>query len=239
MANLPDFSTDEVADHTMALLLSAARQLKRYEGAMRRGQQPRELEHMHRLFSRTLGLVGFGRIGLAVARRAASFGMKILAVDPRLSARDAAGHGVEKVDLETALMRSDYQCLLCPLTPRTRHMLTIRELRAMKPGAVLVNTARGGLVNEDDLALALREGIVRHAALDVFSGIDVFDPDGFPVDHPFFGLDNVTLTPHVAACSEEAVAEAGVRGAQAVADVMAGLLPAHLVNPGVVPWWRS
>lgn len=239
VTNLPDFCTEEVADHTLALLLAAARQLKLMESSMRVGRQPRDIADLHRLSSRTLGMVGFGRIGRAVARRAAAFGMTLLAVDPALTATEAAGAGVQKVDLGAALERSDYLCLLCPLTPATRGMIGRRELRRMKRDAVLVNTARGEIVNEDDLAAALRGGDIRYAALDVFAGIDVFAPDGFPVDHPFFGLANVLLTPHMAAGSEEALADARRRGARAVVEVLAGRAPPHPVNPGVVTWYKG
>ncbi len=109
----------------------------------------------------------------------------------------------------------------------------------MKRDAVLVNTARGEIVNEADLAAALRGGVIRYAALDVFAGINVFAPDGFPVDHPFFGLGNVLLTPHMAAGSEEALADARQRGARAVVEVLEGRAPPHPVNPGVVPWYKG
>lgn len=237
VTNLPDFSTEEVADHTLALLLAAARQLKLMESAMRAGRQPRGIANVHRLSTRTLGLVGFGRIGRAVARRAAAFGMSLLAVDPAPGAE--AVPGVEMVDLAAALERSDYLCLLCPLTPATRGMIAMPELRRMKRSAVLVNTARGELVDEADLVAALRGGVIRFAALDVFAGLNVFAPAGFPVDHPFFGLDNVLLTPHMAAHSEEALADARRRGARAVVEVLAGRAPPHLVNPGVVPWYKG
>jgi phosphoglycerate dehydrogenase-like enzyme len=239
VTNLPDFCTEEVADHTLALLLAAARQLRLMESSMRAGRQPREIANLHRLSTRTLGIVGFGRIGRAVARRAAAFGMTLLAVDPALSAEEAARAGVEKVDLGAALERSDYLCLLCPLTPATRGMIGMRELCRMRRDSVLVNTARGEIVNETDLAAALRGGVIRYAALDVFAGVDVFAPAGFPVDHPFFGLDNVLLTPHMAAGSEEALADARQRSARAVVEVLEGRAPPHPVNPGVVPWYKG
>lgn len=237
VTNLPDFCTDEVADHTLALLLAVARRLNAFEGAMRRGQQFRDATEIHRLSTRTLGLVGFGRIGRAVGRRARAFGMRLLVVDPALSPEGAASEGATPVDIDTALAESDYLCLLCPLTPATRGLLGMRELRKMRPTAVVINTGRGELVNEDDLVTALREGIIRAAALDVYAGINVFAPEGFPTDHPFFSLPNVVLTPHVAAYSMESVVEQKVRGAQAVVDVLTGKWPAHLVNPGVSPWF--
>jgi D-3-phosphoglycerate dehydrogenase len=234
VTNLPDFCTEEVADHTLALLLAAARQLKFFEAEMRRGQQARARE-MHRLATRTLGLLGFGRIGRAVAHRAQAFGMTVLVSDPAVTPEQAAAAGVTAADFETVLSAADYLCLFCPLLPSTRGLLDLHAFQLMKPSAVLVNTGRGELVVEADLVTALREGLIRYAALDVYAGINVFAPEGFPTDHPFFSLENVLLTPHVAAASEESSVAQKIGGAQAVADVLAGRWPAHPVNPEVTP----
>jgi len=227
---LPDFCTDEVADHTLALLLTVARQLDFFRDAMRQGRQPRQVPEVHRLSTQTLGLIGLGRIGRAVARRAGAFGMQILACDPAVSATIAEELGAELTDLDRVLAEADYLCLLCPLTDQTRNLLTMSEFRRMKPTAVLVNTGRGELVNEDDLVIALREGTIRGAATDVYAGLNVFAPEGFPTDHPFFGLSNLIMTPHVSAFSRESLVEQKVRGAQAVADALAGRRPEHLVG---------
>ncbi len=237
VANLPDFCTEEVADHTLALLLAAARQLKFFDAQMRRGRQPRHLQEMHRLSTRTLGLIGFGRIGRAVAARAGAFGMKILVFDPALSKEETPRLGVTAVGRDAVLAESDYVCLFCPLLPSTRRMLTADHFSKMKPGAVLINTSRGELVDEADLAAVLRCGKIRYAALDVFAGINVFASNGFATDHPFFSLDNMLLTPHVAAYSEESQSEARIRGAQAVVEVLSGRWPRHPVNPQVKPWF--
>jgi phosphoglycerate dehydrogenase-like enzyme len=160
--------------------------------------------------------------------------MTLLAADPALTDAAAAAAGVRRVTLPTLLAASDYVCLLCPLTDATRGMIGAAQLAGMKPGAVLVNTARGELVDEATLAAALSSGRLRHAALDVFAGINVFTPDGrFPTDHPLFGLPNATLTPHVAASSEEAAAEAHRGCAEAVVDVLSGRWPRWPVNPSV------
>lgn len=239
VVNLPDFCTDEVADHTLALLLAAARRLPYYAAAMRDGRQPHDLAAMHRLSVQTLGLIGFGRIGRAVARRARAFGMRVLAADPALTAEDAAREGVVAADFATVLAKADYLAPLCPLTPATRGLLGPAEFRRMKPTAVLVNTGRGELVVEEALVTALREGTIRFAALDVYAGIDVFAEGAFPTTHPFFGLDNVLLTPHVAAYSQEAIAASHRDGARAVVEVLSGQPPAHPVNPEVVPWFAA
>ena len=237
VTNIPDFCTEEVADHTMALLLAAARRIKEYDAVMRNGKKSTGPDGLHRLSVQTVGLVGFGRIGRAVAARCGGFGLKVLACDPSLTQEKAAAEGVVLATLDQLLEESDYVCLLCPLLPSTRKMIAMQQLKQMKRSAVLVNTGRGELVDEADLAVALREGVIRYAALDVFGGINVFSQDGFSTDHPFFGLNNVLLTPHVAAISEESLADNSRRGAQAVVDVLSGKRPAHLVNPEVRPWF--
>jgi phosphoglycerate dehydrogenase-like enzyme len=193
---------------------------------------------MHRLSTRTLGLVGFGRIGQAVAKRAAGFGMRILVHDPARTAEEIAAHGATAVDLDTLLGEADYVALMCPLLPATRGMMTKREFAKMKPNAVLINTARGELVNEDDLAAALKEGVIRYAAVDVYGGINVFAPEGFPTEHPFFAIENMLMTPHCAAASVEALEDVVRRGAEAVVEVLSGRWPKHPVNPEVEPWFE-
>jgi len=230
VANVPDFATHEVADHTLALLLSASRRLKFYEARMRTGQRPFDTLGIRRLSTQTLGIIGFGHIGQAVAERARSFGLRILVCDPAVSPVRAAEQGVTVVDKDRILAESDYLCLLCPLMSATRGMLAMPEFQKMKREAVLINTGRGELVNERDLAEALKTGVIAYAGLDVFGEINVFGPDGFPCDHPLFGLDNVQLTPHVAANSREALDEVQTRAAQAVADVLSGKKPSHLIN---------
>jgi D-3-phosphoglycerate dehydrogenase len=235
--NLPDAFTDEVADHTLALLLAAARQLKPLDRQMRQGRRPLTLSHMHRLSAQTAGIIGLGRIGSAVARRCRAFGLRVLAYDPYLTAETALREGVTAVDLDTLQAESDYVCLLCPLLPQTRGMLAMPQFRKMKPSAVLINTARGELVNEDDLAQALQQGVIRYAGLDVFGIVNIFDLEGYPTGHPLFQLDNVLLTPHIAAASEESGEECRQRAAQAVLDVLSGKWPEHPVNPAVTPWF--
>lgn len=235
VSNLPTFCTEEVADHTLALLLAVARDLGYYQGHMQAGRPPVARPDVHRLAAQAVGLVGFGHIGRAVARRALAFGLRVLAVDPAVPAEEMAGLGVEKVELPQALAESDYLCLLCPLTPATRGLIGRAELAQMRPTAALINTARGELVVEADLVAALQAGAIRTAALDVFAGINVFSEGGFTTDHPLFGLPNVLLTPHVAAYSVESSLEQRLGGAQAVLAALAGKRPEHLVNPDLQP----
>ncbi len=236
--NLPDAFTEEVADHTMALLLAAARQIKFLDCEIRKGRKPFTLSHMHRLSAQTAGIIGFGLIGRAVAKRCRAFGMRVLACDPLLTPEMALREGVTMADLDTVLSESDYLCPLCPLLPQTHGMLAMPQFRKMKPSAVLVNTGRGELTNEDDLAAALKQGIIRYAALDVFGIVNVFHADGFSTEHDLFKMDNVLMTPHVAAASEEAATECRRRAAQAVVDVLNGGWPEHPLNPHVNAWFK-
>jgi D-3-phosphoglycerate dehydrogenase len=237
--NLPDVFTEEVADHTLALLLAAARNIKELDRDMRAGRKPVSIAGFHRLSAQTVGIIGFGLIGRAVATRCRAFGLRVLANDPLLTPEQAAAAGVIMADLDSLLAESDYVCPLCPLLPTTRGMLAMPQFRQMKRTAVLVNTGRGELTDEEDLAAALRDGVIRYAALDVFGCVNVFVEGGFPTNHALFGLDNVLLTPHVAAASEEAADDCQRRAAQAVVDVLAGRWPEHPVNPEVTPWFAE
>ncbi len=235
--NLPDAFTAEVADHTMALLLAAARQIKYLDCEMRQGRKPAPIADLHRLSCQTVGIIGFGLIGRAVAQRCRAFGLRVLAHDPCLTPELASREKVISVGLDTLLAEADYLCPLCPLLPQTRGMLAMPQFRKMKRTAILVNTGRGELTNEDDLATALQEGVIRYAALDVFGIVNVFGEGGFPTTHPLFKLDHVLLTPHMAAVSEEAAQDCRQRAVQAVIDVLHGKWPERAVNPEVKPWF--
>ncbi len=230
LANVPDASTSEVADHTLALLLSAARKLKFYEGQMRSGQRPFDTSGVRRLSTQTLGVFGFGLIGRAVVERAKVFGFRIIVSDPALTPEIATKYGVIPVDKDTLLAESDYVCLLCPLLPSTRRMIGAAEFGKMKKTAVLINTARGELVDEPAMAEAVKNGIIGGAGIDVYGDVNVFATGGFNCDHPMFGAENIQMTPHVAANSEESLEEIHTRAAQAVADVFSGREPEHSVN---------
>ncbi|MBN1317755.1 MAG: C-terminal binding protein [Anaerolineales bacterium] len=236
VANVPDFCTEEVADHTLALLLASVRQLKTYEAFMRKGDRPgAPLPLVRRLSALTCGVIGLGSIGLAVAKRARAFGMRILGYD-NIPVQGIPDY-IQVVDLDHLYRSSDIVSLHCPLTPESRNMIGMQQFRIMKPTAILVNTSRGEIVNEDDLAAALRDGIIGYAALDVFGAINCFGHKPFPIDHPIFDLENVLLTPHVAAHGPESFAENRRRGVQAVIDVLSGKWPQHVVNPEVTPWF--
>ena len=204
VTNVPDFCLNEQADHTMALLLSFARRLPYMSQAMRAfNWSARHHPGVHRLTGQTLGLIGFGASAQAVARRAAAFGLQIVAsVRDAAKYRDAAAQtGVQFVSLEQLLSASDFVSIHLPLSAETRHLLSAEKLGLLKATAVLINTARGAIVDEAALAKLLQEGKIAGAALDVFEGIDVFALAGTPASHPLLQLDNVILTPHCAGSS--------------------------------------
>ena len=238
VANVPDFCLNEQAEHTLALLLAFARRLPYMMDAMRMGHwTARSHGEVHRIAGRTLGLVGIGASAQAVARRAAPFGLKLLAWarTPGKYRHVARELGVELVDLDQLLAESEFVSIHLPLTDQTHHLLDARRLALMKPTAVLVNTARGAIVDEAALVKVLRERRIAGAALDVFEGIDVFALPGPPPRHPLLELDNVLLTPHCAGSSVESSLESKVRGARHAADVLLGRWPPHVVNRDVKP----
>jgi D-3-phosphoglycerate dehydrogenase len=207
VAGVVDYCTQEVANHTMALLLCWNRKIldyHRFVTEKRWNARPEQNGEWGcgppaNLSEQTLGLVGFGHIGRAVAARARCFGMTVLAYSRHPDRDLAAGLGVEITGPDDLLARSDYVSLHMPLTDETRRFLNAETIGMMKPGAVLINTARGGLVDEDALIAALSSGRLGGALLDVFRQAPL------PVEHPLRGLDNVILTPHVAYYSADVV----------------------------------
>jgi D-3-phosphoglycerate dehydrogenase len=230
VAHAPAYCTDEVADHAAGLLLASARRIATMDRNVRAGgwydfPQNGPLRRLGRL---TLGLVGFGRIGRAVARRMAGFGLRILATDPYIPAA-SVGPGIELVPLGRLLAESDLVSLHVPLTDETRAMIGEAELAAMKPTAMLVNTSRGAVVDEEALVGALAAKRIAGAALDVV----VQEP--LPAASALRQFEHVILTPHFAGSSEDSVAELKVAVADAVEAVVKGHWPPFPVNPGVRP----
>ncbi|MGQ4806673.1 Hydroxypyruvate reductase [Candidatus Entotheonellaceae bacterium PAL068K] len=218
--------TESVADYVFGLMLAVARQVTRADRLLRDGRW--EVLVSTNVFRKTLGIVGLGRIGKAVARRARGFAMPILATDVVQDGAFAQQHGVTYVRLEELLQQADFVSINAPLQRQTRHLIDARALRLMKPTAFLINTARGDLVDEAALLTALRQGQLAGAGLDVFQDE--------PLQHPDFReLDNVVLSPHLAAYSREGLRETGVLAARAVLTVLEGGRPnpAVLVNPEV------
>ena len=229
VGNTPGVLTETTADFAFALLMAAARRIPEAQAYIKAGHwqtwHPTVLSGQD-IYGATLGIVGFGRIGQAVARRAVGFGMRILV--------HSGGHegairniGAEKVGLADLLGQSDYVSLHVPLTEKTRHLIGEAELRMMKPTAILINTARGAVIDPRALADALRRGDILAA------GLDVTDPEPIPLDDPLLALDNCLIVPHIASAS---VATRRKMADMAVDNVIAGITGKPLptcVNPQV------
>ncbi len=229
VANVPDFCVDEVADHTMLLLLAAARRLPEAMNFWREQSHwavNAQLPEMHRTKGRTLGLIGFGRIGRAVAIRAQAFGWKILVYDPYLPPDVVAACGATSVGLDDLALRSDAISLHCPLNDDTQHLVDATFLEHVKGGATIVNTGRGGLVDLDALDAAVGAGDVAYAALDVLDGEP--DPD---LAHPLLQRPNVLVTSHSGWRSVDAVAELAAKSAEQAVQFFDGQIPTNVLNP--------
>ena len=221
----PGANHDAVAEHVYALMLALAKEVARQDRLLRQGVWSRR--NTLAIRGATLGIVGLGRIGKAVAQRAAAFQLRVLAYEPYPDLDFVARHQVRLCSLEELLAQSDWVSLHLPLTPQTRHLVNRHTLALMKPGAFLLNTARGGLVCEQDLIEALRSGRLAGAGLDVFEN----EPC---LDSPLFRMDNVVLTPHTAGIDQRSAMDMAVLAAQAVVRLGRGDWPQEwVVNPQV------
>lgn len=223
--NTPGGNTVSTAEHTFALMLALARQLPQGYAAMKAGRWDRKLFMGVELRGKTLGLIGLGRIGQEVARRAQAFGMTVIAHDPYVSASE---DGVSLVDLDTVYAEADFISLHALITDETRGMINAASIAKMKDGVRIVNTARGALINDQDLADAIKSGKVAGAAVDVYAT----EPP--PADHPLVGLDGVVHTPHLAASTTDAQITVAVEAAQLIADGLLKGQYANVVNPAVL-----
>lgn len=187
------------------------------------------------LLGRTLGQLGLGNIGAEVCRLAAPFGLRLIAHDPYVVPAVAAELGVELVGEDELFRRADFLSVGIPLSPATRHFVNDARLRLMKPGAFLINTARGGVVDQRALHAALTEGRLAGA------GLDVFEEEPCPADEPLLALENVVVTPHSLCWTDQCFAGIGAADVRAVLDLLEGRVPAGIVNPAVVedPRWRA
>jgi len=223
VANVPDYCTVDVAEHTIALLLAAWRKLPRAERVARSGHWGLAgLLPLRRLSGRTLGLLGFGRIAREVAVRARGLGMVVVAHDPYVSAAEV--DGVQLVARDELLRRADILSLHLPATPETMGSVDAATLAALRPGAVLVNAGRGSIVDEAALADALRSGHLAAAAADVLRA----EPP--PDDHPLLALDGFICTPHMAYYSDESLVDLRRCGATNARIALEGGVPATAVN---------
>jgi D-3-phosphoglycerate dehydrogenase len=231
VTNVPnDWCENEVADHAMALLLTVARKLRDYDHATRAGiWHWQSGQPIYRVRGRTLGLLSFGAIARAIAMRAAGFGLCIIAHDPYISPADIAAHSATPVSFDQLIEQADYLVIQAPLTSDTRNLIGEAQLRRMKPSAVLVNTARGPIVNDGALYRALKEGWIAGAGLDDIAEEPAKERDWKPTN-PLFGLDNVVITPHAAYYSEEAIHTVRDFAAKEVVRVLSGRQPLSPVN---------
>ena len=232
VTNTPDVFIEEVADHAMMLLLAQNKLLKTL---MRFSQEGRWFEMrpvpsaIPRLWGQTLGLLGFGNVAVGVARRAKAFGLHIIAHDPYVSELKMTGEGVEPVTFKELVERSDYLSIHAPDNPGTHHLIGAAELKAMKSTAVIINTARGPLIDEKALIKALENGEIAGA------GLDVTEQEPPAKDNPLRNMENVILTPHTASASTRMRVETRRRAAREVALVLSGRWPMSCVNPHVLP----
>ena len=236
VVNAPQSNVLSAAEHTMALLLAQARNVAQAHRALVEGRWERSRWEGVELHGKTLGIIGLGRVGALVAQRAQAFGMHLLAYDPYVSADRARQMGVELLDVEAVLSRADFITVHLPKTPETVGLLDAGRLAACKPGVRIVNTARGGIIDEKALAAAIADGRVAGAALDVF--------DSEPTtSSPLFDLPSVVVTPHLGASTKEAQDKAGVAIAEQVQLALAGdfvpfavNIAAAEVSEAVRPW---
>ena len=226
--NAPQGNTIATAEHTLALMLALARHIPQAQQSMIEGRWDRKKYMGTELRGKILGLLGFGRVGQAVAKRAAAFEMTVIAHDPFIPANVAADQGVELVTLEDLLARADYLSLHAVVTDETRHLINADNIAKMKDGVRIVNAARGALINDADLAAAITEGKVAGAALDVYA----VEPPA--ADHPLVGLDGVIDTPHLGASTKEAQTAVAVEAAEKVLNALQQQSYRDVVNKAVL-----
>lgn len=236
VTHYPGYCTAEVADHALSMILALNRRIVELDRSLRAGAW---VEHgpatrgilrgpVQPLREQTLGIIGFGRIGQAVASRARPFGLTIIAADPYIDPEVIRGAGAEPVTLDELLERADIVTIHSPLTPETRGLIDAAALSRMKPTAVLVNTARGPIIDLPALAQALQDGVIAGAAL------DVVDPEPLVAGSPFYGLPNVILTPHSAYYSERSVDVVRRETLFEALKVLRGKRPLTVANPAVL-----
>ncbi|MBV9462928.1 MAG: phosphoglycerate dehydrogenase [Verrucomicrobiae bacterium] len=222
--NTPAGNTISTCEHAFSMLLSLARNIPQAHSSMKAGKWERKSFEGVEVYSKTLGIVGMGRIGSEVARRAIAFGMRVLAYDPFLSLHRAKSLQVELVELDEIYARSDFITIHVPATDETRNMIGAEQFKKMKKGVRIVNCARGGIINEKELADAIRSGQVAGAAL------DVYEKEPPPADLPLRDLQQVVMTPHLGASTMEAQESVGVEIAEAVSELLLESTVRNAVN---------
>jgi D-3-phosphoglycerate dehydrogenase len=234
VVNVPDYCVEEVATHALALILAWARKLPRAASITRSGKwEVNPLMPMESARDLTVGLVGFGRIARRLARMARAIGFQVCAHDPFVKKERMLAQRVRPVSFQRLLRTADFISLHLPLTPATRHLMNSETLRALKPRAYLINTARGGLIDETALDRALSAGWIAGAAL------DVMEDEPWPQDSPLRSLDNLIVTPHSAWYTERAQMEVRRKACAEVIRVLGGGVPRNLVNREVLRYIRK
>jgi len=216
VVNSPGASSRSVAELAVALMFNVARKIAFADRKMREGQWVKKQCMGIELEGKTLGIVGFGRIGYQIAKIAKALGMNVLLYDPYPNEERAKEVGGTFASLEDLLRESDVVTLHVPLVEQTYHLINEERLRLMKPTAILINAARGAVVDTGALVKALKEGWIAGA------GLDVYEEEPLPKDHPLTKLDNVVLTPHIGASTEEAQMRAGVQVAEQIVEILKG-----------------
>ncbi len=214
--NTPTGNTVSTAEHTMSMILALSRNIPQANASTKKGEWKRSKFMGVEVYGKVLGIIGLGRIGTELAKRALSFGMRVVAFDPFLSRQVAESIGVEVAELNDVLARADYLTVHTPLTDETMHMISGAQFAIMKMGVRVINCARGGIIDEQALIKALKEGKVAGAA------VDVFEKEPVAADHELLGCDNVIVTPHLGASTEEAQVNVAIEVAEIVRDALLG-----------------
>jgi len=228
VVNTPGGNTISTAEFTLGLMLSLARFIPQGDASLKAGKWDRKTFIGVELRGKTLGLVGFGRIGRAVAKRALAFEMTVIAYDPYVTAESARADGVEKVELDDLYARADFISLHALINNDTHHMINAASIAKMKDGVRIINAARGALIDDADLAEAIKSGKVAGAA------VDVYEEEPPPPNHPLLGLPNVIDTPHLAASTSDAQVTVGVEAAELIVDYLLRGKLANVCNPAVL-----
>jgi D-3-phosphoglycerate dehydrogenase len=229
VTNVPAYCLDEVAEQALSFCFALARKTVRYNAAVHAGNWALQTGMpIYRMAGRTLGILGFGKIGQTLALKARGLGLRLIAYDAFMSTEEIRQQNVEPVGLDALFAQSDFLSVHTPLTPDTRSLVNAERLRRMKPTAFVINTSRGAVINHEALYQALTERWIAGA------GIDVFEPERLPADHPLLTLPNLIATPHVSFYSEESVVELETKAAQNVAAILSGQRPQAIINPQVL-----
>ena len=223
VVNAPEGNTISAAEHTIAMMMAMSRNIPQANASLKSKKWDRKKFMGVEVRDKTLGVIGLGRIGSEVAKRAQGMEMKILAYDPFISAERAKDLGVELTTVEDIVKRADYITVHTPLTKETKDLINTKEFAIMKKGARVINCARGGIINEEALAKAVKDGIVSSAAIDVFTK----EP---PFDNPLLELDRVIVTPHLGASTEEAQINVAVTVAEQIVNALKGMPVKNAIN---------